>query len=244
MDKRLDNAIEALEQLYSQRPSLMGHSEFDTIKSDYQLMVDYMGRGFADNQRESLYKTLLQRLYRVAADLEISWRCKNIGAYVDAFRVSDRLNTNHDFVRTVLETYVSDVAMLSLQPESTREQKKADVYDRHLLFIGRLFNALWTSCQWTDDDCLFYTELLLSPTVVSSDQQIIVSAISIGAMNQFDINKFKTLVNVYRQATDEHVRQRALVGWVLSVFEGMDIFPEQDAVVRELCTNRPLHVSC
>ncbi|WP_455063392.1 tetratricopeptide repeat protein [Prevotella fusca] len=237
MDKRLDNAIEALEQLYSQRPSLMGHSEFDTIKSDYQLMVDYMGRGFADNQRDSLYKTLLQRLYRVAADLEISWRCKNIGAYVDAFRVSDHLNTSHDFVRTVLETYVSDVAMLSLQPESTREQKKADVYDRHLLFIGRLFNALWTSCQWTDDDCLFYTELLLSPTVVSSDQQIIVSAISIGAMNQFDINKFKTLVNVYRQATDEHVRQRALVGWVLSVFEGMDIFPEQDAVVRELCTN-------
>lgn len=237
MDRRLSNAIEVLEQLYVQRPSLMGHSEFEAIKTDYQLMVDYMGRGFSDSHRESLYRTLLQRLYRVAADLEISWRCKNVSAYVNSFRVIDHLNTSHDFVRTVLESFVSDIAMLSLQPEETREQKSTELYDRHQSFMNRLFSALWTSCQWTDDDCKFYTELLLSPTVMSTDQQVIVSAISLGAMNQFDINKFKTLVNVYQQATDEHVRQRALVGWVLAVFEGMDIFPEQDALIRELCEN-------
>ena len=237
MDRRLSNAIEVLDQLYVQRPSLMGHSEFEAIKTDYQLMVDYMGRGFSDSHRESLYSTLLQRLYRVAADLEISWRCKNVSAYVNSFRVIDHLNTSHDFVRTVLESFVSDIAMLSLQPEEMREQKSTELYDRHQSFINRLFSALWTSCQWTDDDCKFYTELLLSPTVMSTDQQVIVSAISLGAMNQFDINKFKTLVNVYQKAMDEHVRQRALVGWVLAVFEGMDIFPEQDAMIRELCEN-------
>ena len=237
MDRRLSNAIEVLEQLYVQRPSLMGHSEFEAIKTDYQLMVDYMGRGFSDSHRESLYSTLLQRLYRVAADLEISWRCKNVSAYVNSFRVIDHLNTSHDFVRTVLESFVSDIAMLSLQAEETREQKSTELYDRHQSFMNRLFSALWTSCQWTDDDCQFYTELLLSPTVMSTDQQVIVSAISLGAMNQFDINKFKTLVNVYQKATDEHVRQRALVGWVLAVFEGMDIFPEQDTLIRELCEN-------
>ena len=237
MDRRVSNAIEVLDQLYVQRPSLMGHSEFEAIKTDYQLMVDYMGRGFSDSHRESLYNTLLQRLYRVAADLEISWRCKNVSAYVNSFRVIDHLNTSHDFVRTVLESFVSDIAMLSLQPEEMREQKSTELYDRHQSFINRLFSALWTSCQWTDDDSKFYTELLLSPTVVSTDQQVIVSAISLGAMNQFDINKFKTLVNVYQKATDEHVRQRALVGWVLAVFEGMDIFPEQDAMIRELCEN-------
>ena len=237
MDKRLSNAIEILEQLYVQRPSLMGHGEFEAIKTDYLLMVDFMGRGFSDSHRESLYSSLLQRLYRVTADLEISWRCRNVSAYVNSFRVIDHLNTSHDFIRTVLEAFVSDIAMLSLQPEETREQKTAELYERHHSFMNRLFNALWTSCQWTDDDCTFYTELLLSPTVVSTDQQVIVSAISLGAMNQFDINKLKTLVNVYQKATDEHVRQRALVGWVLSVFEGMDIFPEQDAIVRKLCEN-------
>ena len=237
MDKWLGKAIEVLEHLYAKHPSLIGHGEFDSIRNDYRLMVDYMGRGYADSQREALYSTLLQRLYRVAANLEISWRCKNIGAYIDAFRVSAHLNMSHDFIRTVLETFVSDVAMLSLQPESTRKQRQTEIYDRHQQFVNRLFNALWTSCQWTEEDCVFYTDLLLSPTVVSGDQQIIASAISLGAMNQFDINKFKTLVSVYRRASDEYVRQRALVGWVLSVFEGMDIFAEQGAVVRELCSD-------
>ena len=236
IEKRLTNAIEYLDQLY-ERPSLIGYGEFETIKADYLLMVDYMRRGFADNQRESLYLTLLQRLYRVAANLEISWRCKNISAWINAFHVADRLNTSHDFIRTVLETFVSDVAMLSLQPEEVRIQKSTELYERHQLFINRLFNALWTSCQWTDDDCLFYTDLLLSPTVVSSDQQILVSAISLSAMNQFDIKKFKTLTNIYQRATDEHVRQRALVGWVLSIFEGMDIFPEQEIIIRKICDN-------
>lgn len=238
MDKRLDLAIELLEQLYVQRPTLIGHSELEAVKNDYQLMVDYMERGFTDDKRASLYLSLLQRLYRVAADLEISWRCKNVIVYVDAFRISDHLNTSHDFIRSVLESFVSDVAMLSLLPESERTEKAKDLYDRHQVFVNRLFNTLWTSCQWSDDDCAFYAGLMLSPMVDVVDQQLLVSAVTLGAMNQFDINKFKALTTVYQQSTDERVRQRALVGWVLSVFEGMDIFPEQDKIIRKLCENK------
>lgn len=238
MDKRLDLAIELLEQLYVQRPTLIGHSELETVKNDYQLMVDYMERGFTDDKRASLYLSLLQRLYRVAADLEISWRCKNVIVYVDAFRISDHLNTSHDFIRSVLESFVSDVAMLSLLPGAERTEKAKDLYDRHQVFVNRLFNTLWTSCQWSDDDCEFYTGLMLSPMVDVVDQQLLVSAVTLGAMNQFDINKFKALTTVYQQSTDERVRQRALVGWVLSVFEGMDIFPEQDKIIRKLCENK------
>lgn len=238
MDKRLDLAIEVLEQLYVQRPTLIGHSELEAVKNDYQLMVDYMERGFTDDKRASLYLSLLQRLYRVAADLEISWRCKNVIVYVDAFRISDHLNTSHDFIRSVLESFVSDVAMLSLLPEAERTEKAKDLYDRHQVFVNRLFNTLWTSCQWSDDDCAFYTGLMLSPMVDIVDQQLLVSAVTLGAMNQFDINKFKALTTVYQQSTDERVRQRALVGWVLSVFEGMDIFPEQDEIIRKLCENK------
>ena len=238
MDKRLDVAIELLEQLYVQRPTLIGHSELEAVKNDYQLMVDYMERGFTDDKRASLYLSLLQRLYRVAADLEISWRCKNVIVYVDAFRISDHLNTSHDFIRSVLESFVSDVAMLSLLPEAERTEKAKDLYDRHQVFVNRLFNTLWTSCQWSDDDCEFYTGLMLSPMVDIVDQQLLVSAVTLGAMNQFDINKFKALTTVYQQSTDERVRQRALVGWVLSVFEGMDIFPEQDEIIRKLCENK------
>ena len=89
--------------------------------------------------------------------------------------------------------FVSDVAMLSLLPEAERTEKAKDLYDRHQVFVNRLFNTLWTSCQWSDDDCAFYTGLMLSPMVDIVDQQLLVSAVTLGAMNQFDINKFKAL---------------------------------------------------
>ena len=58
-------------------------------------------------------------------------------------------------------------------------------------------------------------ELLLSPAVDTNDQQILVSAITLSLLIQFDIVKFKTMIRVYRHGTDEAVRQRALVGWAI-----------------------------
>lgn len=121
---RLGEAISLLKNLYYGKASLIGHEEFLAIAHDYDLMCDYHLRGFVDPQRETLYKSLLQRLYRVVADLDISWRCKNKTTYVNAFRSADRLNMAHGFLRSVLENFVSEVALLSLEPETVRQTKR------------------------------------------------------------------------------------------------------------------------
>jgi tetratricopeptide (TPR) repeat protein len=98
-----------------------------------------------------------------------------------------------------------------------------------------LFNYIVTSRMWTNSVGKGFTELLLSPTIDNIDQQLIVSAITISLMSQFDIVKFRLLTDVYRQATDEHVRQRALVGWVFSLDDTMSIvYPEQQTIVDDL----------
>lgn len=49
------------------------------------------------------------------------------------------------------------------------------------------------------------------------DAQMLVSATTLSAMNNMDDNKFATLIEVYTKATDEKVRQKALIGWVFSL---------------------------
>jgi tetratricopeptide (TPR) repeat protein len=76
--------------------------------------------------------------------------------------------------------------------------------------------------------------MLLSPTIDSNDQQTIVSAVMLSAMNSFDANKLSLLLRVYRQSADEGVRQRALVGWVFSLFDrGLKLFPEVVRLIKE-----------
>ena len=54
-------------------------------------------------------------------------------------------------------------------------------------------------------------------------------------MSQFDMVKFRLLTDVYRQSQDEHVRQRALVGWVFSLDRHLiNVFPEQKAIIDEM----------
>ena len=115
----------------------------------------------------------------------------------------------------MLENYVTDVALLGLENEETRRTKARVVYRRHNEAMQALFARIMISPQWNDNDAAFMEDILLSPVVDTVDARLIVSAVMLAAMNCFDPRKFSVMMNVYLKSHDEHLRQRALVGWVL-----------------------------
>lgn len=235
--RRLDKAIQALHNIYDTKAQLVGYDTFQTIDNDYQLMCQYMLRGYQDPQREQLYGSLIARLYKVVAELQLSWNCKNKTIFINAFRTADHLNLSHQFLRTVLESYVSDLALLSLEPETTRQTKQIELHTRHQTFIDRLFNALFVSTQWTKNDADFYADLLVSPTIDAADQMLMVSAITLACMNIFDIHKLETLIRTHLGAIDDNVSQRAYVGWVLSLTDNALFYDEQRALLAPFFSN-------
>lgn len=120
--QQLDKAIKALQPIYNGKPSVAEYNEYMAIVSDYNLMCEYMLRGFKDPAREKLYASLIERLYRVAANLLLSWKCKNNPTFIDAFHTSAHFNLSHNLVRSALEGFVTDVAMLSLTPNQTQSE--------------------------------------------------------------------------------------------------------------------------
>lgn len=215
LEEHLGKALETLKPLFERHPSLADADETAQIDDTLRTMFAFMKQNAADPDRSKLYKSLLKRTYRVVADLEISWRCRNVGFYIDQFQHAARINMSHDFIRTVLETFVSDVAMLSLETGDT-DQRRMDLYSRHQAFMDRIFAAIATSCQWNNSDREFWSQLLVSPTIDVNDASLLTSAITLSAVNQFDPVKFDILADTYATATDEMVRQRALVGFVMS----------------------------
>lgn len=234
LDCQLGQAIATMRRVYDQRPSLFGRETFEDIEQNHRLMLDYMLRGYADNERQHLYRKLLRRIYQLVADLEIAWRCKNNHVYVLAFQRADRLNLSPAFLQEVLERFVSDVAMLSLEDETTAEAKRNELYARHQTFIGRLFCSLVVSCQWSAEETDNFLRLILLPTIDQSDALVIVSAITLSATQQFDIRKTQLLAQVYQQATETDLRQRALVGFVLSLLPSRLFDEEQTALLQTL----------
>ena len=105
--------------------------------------------------------------------------------------------------------------------------------------MASLFDYIWTSRLWTDNLSEAFEDILLSPTIDSVDQQLIVSAITVSLLNFFGINKFRLLLHVYQKSVDERVRQRALIGWVLGLNENASrLYTEiHDIFVKEFHRN-------
>ena len=210
-------AIAEMETYLAAYPQQQTTEKLKGIKTEYQLMEDYWRKGVVDPQLTQLYQHLLQRLYVLFG---------NVASYYHTLShptlsgIYSRVRMEHQdwslkMIRKEMEDFVSSVAMLEFETEQAREVKKELLYRNHQLQMNALFNYILTSRMWSDGVGHDFEEMLISPTIDGNDQQLLVSALTLSLLNQFDMAKFRTLVNVYRRSQEEAVRQRALVGWVL-----------------------------
>ena len=228
-NRQLGKSIAQLENYLYTFVQPQASSQLEAIKADYQLMSDYWQNGYDDPQREQLYGQLLRRMYVLTMNVNVRHYIRNssyvTGVYSQAR--AGREEWSAAALRRDMESYVSDTAMLELEPEHPRKQKQKEVGESHQRLMTALFDYIWTSRMWTDGLTEAFESMLLSPTIDTVDQQLMVSAITLSLLNFFDINKFRLLVSVYRQSSDDGVRQRALVGWAFCLnADAAKLYPE------------------
>ena len=236
--RNLGEAISAMDNFLAIYPHQVNADRLFAIKSDYQLMADYWRRGFKDPQLPNLYDTLLKRMYVLYANIANSYDIRHMSLLSSLYYRSHTAARDWapQNIREELESFVSEVAMLELEAPHTAEPKRKELYARHHRSMVELFDYILTSGMWTDGFSSAMEEMLLSPTVDTGDQQLIVTAVMLAAINCFDITKFRLLVHLYQKAIDEPVRQRALVGWAFALDTGIgqSIYPEQKELVEKL----------
>lgn len=207
------------------------------IREDYQLMADYWQQGYKDDQREVVYRRLLQRLYALTKGMTISYAIRNMSFVLATYKRARAVRKNWalESLKHDLETFVADQALLELKTDEAKADEEKQLYERQQMLRRDLFDYIWTSRTWSENLGEAFVELLTSPTIDTIDQQLMVSAMTLSLMNAFDYNKVHVLMTVYQQSSDEYVRQRALVGWVLAVDSQIQgLFPEMTNKLREL----------
>lgn len=230
-------AIVELETYLAAWPDGKTAEALRVIKEEYSLMADYWRKGVVDEQRQQLYQRLLQQVYQLFANIAVYRRLQASSFLTGLYQGARQQSYDRSLsaIRGEMENFVSEIAMLDFEPVNKRDEKSRMLYKAHQQHMNSLFNFIVTSRMWSEGVGSGFTDLLLSPTVDSNDQQLIVAAIMLALMSQFDMVKFRLLTDVYRQSQDEHVRQRALVGWVFSLDRHLlNVYPEQKAIIDEM----------
>lgn len=192
-------------------------ARYEDVKNDYRLMQDAMMRGLRDDKIDEVYADIMRKVYGAGLDVLIEEKVKKYSSFAYARVSAQQTEAHPDAVRTVLEAYVQDMAMMAFEPESTRKAKMEKLTADHHAYMKQLFNALLVAPMWNDRRAADFADLLLSPTIDRDDALLLVSAVMLATMNVNDPYKWDMLAEVYVRAKDKVLKMRALVGWVLSL---------------------------
>lgn len=192
-------------------------ARYEDVKNDYRLMQDAMMRGLRDDKIDEVYADIMRKVYGAGLDVLIEEKVKRYSSFAYARVSAQQTEAHPDAVRTALEAYVQDMAMIAFEPENTRKAKREKLTADHHAYMKQLFNALLVAPMWNDRRAADFADLLLSPTIDRDDALLLVSAVMLATMNVNDPYKWDMLAEVYVRATDKVLKMRALVGWVLSL---------------------------
>ncbi len=233
----LGTAMTEYEKVSADMVNPLLQERFQQIRNDYRLMLDFLLRGFRDTERDRLYSQLIVRFDQLVADTDMNMQTENSQMFANIKKNLAAFSAQHDEVYGRLEAFVTDMAMTELEEKAIQDLKQKDLCERHYSFMSKLFEHIWLSPQWSDDDMAAYERLLLSPTIERNDIMLILSAVFLANSQCFDARKTLLMVNISAKATDEHIRQRALVGWALTLDERMSLYPKLTDAIREYCGN-------
>ena len=212
-----------------------GEEELERLESEYRLMADCFLRDMCDPKAADIYAGMLKRTYRLYNTVRLASVMRKRRTLVQAQNIATSRRIRQESVLAELESFVQDVAMSSLQMDGGQNQTLDRLYATHQCYMEGLFNSLLVSGQWTEETAGSYRSLLLSPIVDHTDAQLIVSALTMALLVVFDVEKWLTLVAVYEQSEDLALRQRAIVGWALTMpDEALHRLSSTEQVRREL----------
>lgn len=236
--RRLGSSINALENYLLSHPHQSDMEKLLAIKEDYRLMVDYWQRGFDDEHRDEVYEQLLHRLFVLSSNINIHQLFRDNNYWMALYQRPRKVRQDWSISSVIseMENYVANSALLDLEPEHLRKEKSQQLNIQHQHLMHDLFDYILTSRLWSGSLADAFTNILLSPTIDTNDQQLIISAITLSAMNTFGYYKFKVLADVYQQTSNQDLRQRALVGWVLVMDQQKDLlYPEMRKSIAKMC---------
>lgn len=196
-------------------------------------MLQYASQGMEDPERNKLYHKLIRRAYELADSAEFIRKHHSGNGYQQGkYRVMQQFESKsfRDYCLS-LEAFSEDLGMaqISIMDETQRSQSINDIYARHEKDVTEMFDKIWLSTHWTDEDLDGATAILESLLVPANDIAVMISAITLNLLQLFDSRKFQFLLKAYQIHSEAIVTQRALTGIALTAYyqeKRLNLYPE------------------
>lgn len=235
--RRLKEAFVQLGAMASETDNWDLKSDIESLQNTYGYMLQYAAQGMHDPERAKMYASLRLKGYELADRAEfITRNRKEFGYFADKFRANQvasgrSLKELADTLENINQDM--DVARLTVTDKEELNRKLLELNRHHENTLDELFDKIWTSPHWKEEEYKAATSILESVMLPPNDLAVMVTAVTLNLLRLFDPNKFRFLVNAYFNHSDVNVTERALVGIALITYyqeKRLSMYPDLTAI--------------
>lgn len=217
-ERRLFDALTAIEGQIAFVDKPIYKDRVYKLRRDYSMLLEYMKRGEEDMHREEYYFDFLRRAYTLS-DI-VHWEFQKEQGSTHRAEIWQRLQENAE---SLAEIYVPFVEGNNGEPATM-----SDIWSDPLGSYNQLFDTVWTSQQWTEEErCAAYDYIVSDKTPVIEGLACL-AGVAMGLLSTFDEQKFLLLLSVYKEVDQIDVCARSIVFAMLAYAhyrDRMEIYP-------------------
>lgn len=219
--RKLKPTFDLLERMIGENSLEIYRDEWRNLEQTYNYMLKYTVEGIQDPERQKIYRKLIISVYELADIIFEAARLKTSSSVEYERKRGIHNLVKPDFKNQIqqLEDFYIQKELISLVDEADikSDAKKEDAKNHHQKMVA-LFYHFWLQNELTDEEKTFLQQFFASELIQDAYKSFIVSALILSLLRNFDEGKFSVLFDIYNLQNIE-IRQRALVGILISVFK-------------------------
>ena len=189
--------------------------QLDNLRMTYDNILKFTMTGSSDPERSKVYSKLL------ISSLELTAKVKQhiiqSSGYFPIYRQKQAYQVKNNLTKEEASKLI-DLLSAEIELDDLLLNSSVESQQKDNTTLQDVFNRLWLTDTYSVTEEHFVRELMKSEYFPWYNKGLLVSAITLGLLNIFDISKINLLAEIYKGG-QEAVSQRALVGFVLALFK-------------------------
>lgn len=209
--------------------------EIDQLEKSYQMMLNYAIQGVDDPARESFCKGIVCRMHEL---LDRVVRCRLLTEESTLYYSTLRFEQMHpnDSLLKLIDAYnevVDKTSIYNLITTQSGTQSSTETKKEKEQLEKRIFNRIWTTFPLNSEDEVVLNNVLASNAQSQSFQELLVSALLMGAIEFYDSRRLKLLLNAYANE-NQYVSVKALIAILLIMYRYNQRIVDDEKLINQI----------
>lgn len=216
-EKRIKDALSLLGTLTKAHHGSHLIDEHYNLEFTYKSMLKYTVEGVNDPERQKVYNNILVSCYQLSDELARAIQNVQSSEIFYETRRTIKVGPNKELL-PLIETFYSEIARKHMSEQAGIGNPTMDTGATEQGADVQLFRKLWVLDKISKEETEQIRQVINDESVHFGQRSIFVSALTMGALKEFNLQKTLLLLDSIHHANKE-IKQRVLTGILLILFK-------------------------